>query len=192
MRFPFYNSYIVQQCTTHPPFKTENIAVSRADQWNAGTDHVHWSLPEMMINHWAREQLDQFNWIGQTNTIQPGTAVSRPQLIQLIPTVQITLFTSSFQGKFLKIRVTKVTCTCSFFMYMYIFPSFTTPRGIFGQKWPTSNTQKMTKNGKKRTSGNCGNTHSSTFHIERPFSRYGRSKLKFLCEQFSHCIYSFC
>ena len=117
---------------------------------------------------------------------------TRPQLIQLIPTVQITLFTSSFQGKFLKIRVTKVTCTCSFFMYMYIFPSFTTPRGIFGQKWPTSNTQKMTKNGKKRTSGNCGNTHSSTFHIERPFSRYGRSKLKFLCKRISHCIYNFC
>ena len=33
---------------------------------------------------------------------------------------------------------------------------------------------------------------SSIFHIEWLFSRYGRLKLKFLCERISHCIYSFC
>ena len=51
--------------------------------------------------------------------------------------------------------------------------------------------------------GNCGTTYLgprskyncslffSTFYVERPVSRYGRLKLKFLCERFSHCIYSF-
>ena len=33
---------------------------------------------------------------------------------------------------------------------------------------------------------------SSTFHVERPVSRYGRLKLKFLCERYSHCFYSSC
>ena len=35
-----------------------------------------------------------------------------------IPMCQYQLFTSSFQAKFLKIRFTKVTCTCSVLMYM--------------------------------------------------------------------------
>ena len=35
--------------------------------------------------------------------------------------MQKKLFTSSFQAKFLKIRFTKVACTCSFLMYMQIF-----------------------------------------------------------------------
>ena len=46
---------------------------------------------------------------------------TRPQPIQLVPTMQKKLFTSSFQAKFLKIRFTKVACTCSFLMYMQIF-----------------------------------------------------------------------
>ena len=29
-------------------------------------------------------------------------------------------------------------------------------------------------------------------HVERPVQRYGRLKLKFLCERFSPCIYIFC
>ena len=51
--------------------------------------------------------------------------------------------------------------------------------------------------------GNCGTTYLgprskyncslffSTFYVELPVSRYGRLKLKFLCERFSHCFYSF-
>ena len=69
-------------------------------------------------------------------------------------------------------------------------------RGIFGPKCHTSYAQ-MTengriwvKNGKKCTVENCGTTYlnpksenncnlfSSTFHVERPISRYGRLKLK--------------
>ena len=33
---------------------------------------------------------------------------------------------------------------------------------------------------------------SLTFQVERPVSRYERLKLTFMCERFSHCIYSFC
>ena len=56
----------------------------------------------------------------------------------------------------------------------------------------------------KRTVENCGATYqdpksknncsffSPIFHVEQPVSRYGRLKMKFLCERFSHCIYSFC
>ena len=49
---------------------------------------------------------------------------------------------------------------------------------------------------------NCGTTYpksknncssfSSIFHVERLVSRYCRLKLKFLCKQISHCIYSSC
>ena len=41
--------------------------------------------------------------------------------IQVVPTMQKKLFTSSFQAKFLKIRFLKVACTWSFLMYMQIF-----------------------------------------------------------------------
>ena len=44
---------------------------------------------------------------------------------------------------------------------------------------------------KKNWTNNCS-LFSSTFHIERPVPIFGRLKLKFLCERFSHCIYSFC
>ena len=54
---------------------------------------------------------------------------TRPRPIQLVPTMQKKLLTSSFQAKFLKIRFTKVTCTSSFLMYMQIFffPLLTSP-----------------------------------------------------------------
>ena len=100
------------------------------------------------------------------------------------------------------------------FMYLYIlvFPLLTSPEAYLGKavtQCDTSNTQKMTengriwaKNGKKCTVENCGTTYpksknncslfSSIYHVERPVSRYGRLKLKFLCNQISHCIYSFC
>ena len=66
----------------------------------------------------------------------------------------------------------------------------------------TENDRIWAKNGNKCTVENCGTTYpksknncssfSSIFHIERLVSRYGRLKLKFLCNQISHCIYSFC
>ena len=68
----------------------------------------------------------------------------------------------------------------------------------------TKNGPIWAKNGKKRTAENFGTTYldpksknnctlfSSIFQKISPFSRYGRLKLKFLCEQYSHCIYSFC
>ena len=46
---------------------------------------------------------------------------TRPQPIQLVPTMQKKLFTSSFQAKFLKIRYTKVAGTSSFLMCQQIF-----------------------------------------------------------------------
>ena len=52
---------------------------------------------------------------------------------------------------------------------------------------------------KKRTAENFGTTYldsksknNSIFQNFAPFLRYGRLKLKFLCERFSHCIYSSC
>ena len=66
----------------------------------------------------------------------------------------------------------------------------------------TENDRVWAKNGKKCTVENCGTTYpksknncisfSSIFHVERPVSRCCRLKLKFLCNQISHCIYSFC
>ena len=61
----------------------------------------------------------------------------------------------------------------------------------------------MRQNGKKCTMENFGIIYvdlnpknkstlfSSFFQVEPSVSRYGRLKLKFLCERFSHCIYSF-
>ena len=78
------------------------------------------------------------------------------------------LFTLSFQTKFRKIGFVKVTCTCSFFIYLHFFCSQCQPvpgayLGQNGPRWPTSNTQKMpkngrvwAKNGKKCTVENCG------------------------------------
>ena len=58
------------------------------------------------------------------------------------------------------------------------------------QKWPHMS-QRWQKNHPK-SKNNCS-LYSSNFHVERPVSRYGRLKLKFLCDRFSHCIYcSFC
>ena len=71
--------------------------------------------------------------------------------------------------------------------------------GKNGPLWPTSNTQKITKNGpiwakngKKRTAENNCTLFSSIFQNFAPFPRYGRLKSKFLCERYSHCIYSSC
>ena len=124
------------------------------------------------------------------------------------------LFTSSFQAIFLKIGFTKVTCTCSFLCTCTFWSSHCSqvPRAYLGKtvtQRDTSNTQKTAengriwaKNGKKCTVENCGTTYpksknncslfSSIYHVERPVSRKGHLKLKFLCNQISHCIYSFC
>ena len=66
------------------------------------------------------------------------------------------------------------------------------------KKWPkmAAYEPKMAKNAlwkiaNQISKNNC-NLFSSIFHVERPASRYGRLKLKFLCEWNSHCIYSFC
>ena len=50
---------------------------------------------------------------------------TRPQPIQLVPTMQKKLFTSSFQAKFLKIWFTKFTDTSSFLVCQqnFFFPS---------------------------------------------------------------------
>ena len=86
------------------------------------------------------------------------------------------------------------------------FPFFTTPRAkmahdgppLTPKKWPkmAAYEPKMAKNAlwkiaNQISKNNC-NLFSSIFHLERPASRYGRLKLKFLCEWNSHCIYSFC
>ena len=99
-------------------------------------------------------------------------------------------------------------CTCKFsffpvfpFSQSFLFPSL--PGAYLGKTLPlcpTTNTQKMTKNrpikaknGQKRTAENFVTTYldpkSKNF---APFTRYGRLKSKFLCEQISHCISSFC
>ena len=99
-------------------------------------------------------------------------------------------------------------------IFVFFSHSLPLPGAYLGKNfplWSTSNTQKMTengpiwaKNGKKRTAENFETTYlnpksknnynlfSSTFHVERPISRYGRLKLKFLCERFSYCIFNFC
>ena len=90
------------------------------------------------------------------------------------------------------------------------FPVSCGPRSIFGPNWPTmahllhpKYDWRRPQMSQKCTVENCGTTYldptknncslfSSTFHVDRTVSRYGRLKLKFLCERFSHCIYSFC
>ena len=97
------------------------------------------------------------------------------------------------------------------FLFSHSLPLPGAYLGKNGPLWPTSNTQKMTengpiwaKNGKKRTAENFGTTYldpksknnctlfSSIFQNFAPFPRYGRLKSKFLCERYSHCIYSSC
>ena len=82
--------------------------------------------------------------------------------IQIVPTMQKRLFTSSFQAKFLKIWFKKI-------------PSVNESRGIFRPNCDTSWGQK-----------------TSTFHVEQSVQRYGHLKLKDLCERLSHHIYTFC
>ena len=140
-----------------------------------------------------------------------------PMPIELVPTTQCkkSSLRRHFRRNSWKLGSQKVHvhCACSFFMQFFFLPFFTSPGGIFGQKCETSSTQKMTengriwKNGKKCTVENCGTTYldpksknncslfSSTFHVDRPVSRYGRLKLKFLCERISHlwtAPYIFC
>ena len=72
---------------------------------------------------------------------------TRPQPIQLVPTMQKKLFMSSFQAKFLN-WVKKVTCTCSFLHVIFLFLVSTSPGPYFGQKVLhslPSNTQKWPK-----------------------------------------------
>ena len=98
----------------------------------------------------------------------------------------------------------KVTCTCSFLHVIFLFLVSTSPGPYFGQKSPPQsplpspkNGRVLAKNGKKFSVENCGTIYlypkskkncslfSSNFHVQRPVSRYGRLKLKFLWERFS-------
>ena len=71
------------------------------------------------------------------------------------------------------------------------------------KKWPKTDPYEP-KMAKKRTAENFGTTYinpksknsctlfSSIFQKISPFPRYGRLKSKFLCERYSHWIYSSC
>ena len=128
---------------------------------------------------------------------------TRPQPIQLVPTMQKKLFMSSFQAKFLnwvkKSYMYMLIFTCNFFVL-----SVNQSRATFGpNKSPllhpknAQNGRVWAQNGKKCTVENCSTTYiypktknncslfSSNFHVQRPVSKYGRLKLKFLWERFS-------
>ena len=63
---------------------------------------------------------------------------TRPQPIQLVPTMQKKLFTSSFQVKFLKIRFTKFAGRSSFLvcLQIFFFPSVNQSQGhIWAKMW---------------------------------------------------------
>ena len=62
---------------------------------------------------------------------------TRPQPIQLVPTMQKKLFTLSFQPKFLKIRFTKVAASRSFLMRQQIF-LFLLAKWSQGHVWANS------------------------------------------------------
>ena len=101
-------------------------------------------------------------------------------------------------------------CTCKF----SFSPVFFTPLGIFGQKYPAmphllkpKNDQKRTHIGQKWQKEWCYHTFvkewmkaldktrilaPSDYFYHFSFSRYGRLKSKFLCERYSHCIFSSC
>ena len=81
------------------------------------------------------------------------------------------------------------------------FPLLTSPGGIFGQKCEASNTQKNDRKwphmSQKWQKMHCEMAEPPTeiqnrkiisVYFLQLFTRYGRLKLKFLCEQFSHCI----
>ena len=98
----------------------------------------------------------------------------------------------------------KVTCTCSFLHVIFFVLSVNQSRATFGpNKSPllhpknAQNGRVWAQNGKKCTVENCSTTYiypktknncslfSSNFHVQRPVSRYGLFKLKFLWERFS-------
>ena len=97
------------------------------------------------------------------------------------------LFTSSFQAIFLKIGFTKVTCTCSFLCTCTFWSSHCSqvPRHIWAKLW--HNVTPLTPKKWPKMAA-----YELEIFLEPLVSRYGRLKLKFLFEQFSHCIYSFC
>ena len=107
------------------------------------------------------------------------------------------LFTSSFQVKFLKIRFTIVDGKCSI-----LFPQC---QQVPGHIWATAgHTSNAPQRAQKWQNMHFGNFRinlpglklkikwgekTSTFHEERPVQRYGRLKLKFLWEWFSHIVF---
>ena len=126
------------------------------------------------------------------------------------------LFTSSFQAKFLKIRFTKVAGTSSFLVcqQIFFFPNLNHSQGhiwakmshhvppLTPKKWP-----KRTHIGQKWQKEWCYHTFvkewmkaldktrilaPSDYFYYFSFPRYGCLKSKFLCERYSHCIFSSC
>ena len=85
-------------------------------------------------------------------------------------------------------------CTCKF----SFSPVFTTPMGIFGQKYPAvphllhpKNDHTFVKEWMKALDKTRILAPSDYFY-HFSFPRYGRLKSKFLCERYSHCIFSSC
>ena len=102
---------------------------------------------------------------------------TRPQPIQLVPTMQKMLFTSSFLAKFMKIRFTNVAGTSSF-LYVpadFFFPQCQPVPGAYlgqsGPLWPTSDTQKTwAKNSKQLTVENFGTETETECCSSHPFT----------------------
>ena len=123
--------------------------------------------------------------------------------IQLVPTIQKSSLHHHFKRNSWKLGSQKLLAQAHF-LTASKFPRAYLDKNV--KNCETSNTQKWPHMSKKmaKNDWNCGTTYldpksknncilfSSTFHVERPVSRYGRLELKFLCERFSHCIYSFC
>ena len=101
---------------------------------------------------------------------------TRPQLIQLVPTMQKMLFTSSFLAKFMKIRFTNVAGTSSFFMCHQI-SFFTSVNQSQGHIWdrvahygpPLTPKKTWAKNSKQLTVENFG-TETETECCSHPFT----------------------
>ena len=146
------------------------------------------------------------------NTIQLG-----PSPFNSSPQCKKKLFTLSFQPKFLNIWFTKVTATS---IKSYVAVNFFVPQSqvvlgaCFGPQSPSGpylehpkNDQKRTHIGQKWQKEWCYHTFvkewmkaldktrilaPSDYFYHFSFPRYGRLKSKFLCERYSHCIFSSC
>ena len=106
---------------------------------------------------------------------------TRPQPIQLVPTMQKKLFTLSFQPKFLSHSAPYLE-----------HPKNDQKRTHIGQKWHKEWCYHTFVKEWMKALDKTRILAPSDYFYHFSFPRYGRLKSKILCERYSHCIFSSC